>query len=229
VTDTLPIAFSSVMIPPLRAGIKTQTRRAITNAPETATSAGTSFSTETGPSHVWTWLSGDPRDADTWEMLGDFKLPYQLGDILWVREEHYKFGHWEPANGLLTKGGKQKWQFVTDTDEVLFTKPDGKIRHFGDPTPGWHKRLARFMFQKDSRQLLEVTEVHVHRLHDISAEDCLAEGVLRIGQRWEVPGLVATPISPQDAYFCLLDHLHGKGFSVKNPWVAAYTFKDITP
>lgn len=181
-----PIAFSPVMIPPLRAGIKTQTRRALG--------------------------------------LGDAPA-YEVGDVLWVREEHWKWGHWEPVAGAATKSGRQKWLFVADHDQPVFNTPESTIRRIGDPEPGWHKRLARFMFRKDCRMLLRVTEVREHKLHDISVADCLAEGVMLVNGRYEVPG-VAVHREPQGAYFALLDFLHGEGFSARNPRVAAYTFEE---
>lgn len=110
--------------------------------------------------------------------------PYgKPGDRLWVREEHYAFGHWEPVTGVKTKGGRQKWKFVADDgfvrfpDEADAPKEFRKGQHHRDPaTPAWHKRLARFMPRVFSRIALEIVAVRVERLQEISEEDALAEG-----------------------------------------------------
>lgn len=109
------------------------------------------------------------------------KCPYgKPGDRLWVREEHYRIGHWEEVPGVKTKGRRQKWKFVADSDEVRFDPPASfrKGRHHNDPgTITWHKRLARFMFRKHSRITLEITGIRVERLNDISEDDAKSEGI----------------------------------------------------
>ena len=115
----------------------------------------------------WTWrhktgLIGC-ASGDTPSIYGK----YPPGSRLWVREEHYQFGHWEPIEGVLTKGGRQKWKFVADTNEVLFDAPElfRKARNAKAPaTPAWHKRLARFMPRRFSRTILEVVSETVERV-----------------------------------------------------------------
>ncbi len=112
------------------------------------------------------------------------RCPYgKPGDRLWVREEHYQFGHWEPIPGETSrKTGRQKWRFVSDNDLVHFDPPVTDFRrgrHHSDPlTPAWHKRLARFMPRRVARISLEITKVRAERLQAISAEDVLAEGLI---------------------------------------------------
>lgn len=112
-----------------------------------------------------------------WECLGPGKArvairsPYEPGQRCFVAEEHFRFGHWEPVAGVRTKGGRQKWAFVAD---------DGSVRFPGDPdcptdfsagippesrrkTPGWHKRLARFMPAELARAEVEIVSVRPER------------------------------------------------------------------
>lgn len=119
-------------------------------------------------------------DADCVHPGVEIKCPYgKPGDRLWVKEEHYRFGHWEEIPGVKTKGRRQKWKFVEDSDEVRFEPPASfrKGRHHNDPGIAWHKRLARFMFRKHIRITLEITGIRVERLNDISEDDAKSEGI----------------------------------------------------
>jgi hypothetical protein len=115
---------------------------------------------------------------------GDW-CPYgQPGNLLWVREEHYRYGQWIEKEGVFTKTGRQKWQFIPHFDEIKFSdNPPMEFRkgmHHKDPHHvGWYKRLARFMPKAAARTWLEVTDIKVERLHDITGYDVLQEGIGR--------------------------------------------------
>lgn len=220
-----PILFSAAMVRALLNGTKTQTRRTVKKQP---------------PDHAdfclcKTKMCGGNRK---WHLGNPYGQP---GDHLWVREEHYQFGHWEPVEGKLTKGGRQKWRFVPDDSEVLFDifTDYRKGRHSADPaTPAWHKRLARFMPRKYSRITLEVVSVRVERLQEISAEDSIAEGI-RVEKG-------SGPIEGQDCYMMttnsgymrgkagaiaayqnLWESINGPGSWNLNPWVWVVEFRRV--
>lgn len=170
---------------------------------------------------------------------------------LWVREEHYRFGHWEPVHGARTKGGRVKWMFVGDSAEVRFDAPDRARlgRHHKDPsTPAWHKRLARFMPRRFSRITLEVTSVHVERLHDITKEDAIAEGAHAVdgplgaygdGPRWSMDRPHPVEVlgrdegwkrclgTPQMAFANLWNRINGLDAWYSNPWVWVVSFRKL--
>lgn len=227
-----PILFSAPMIPPIIDGRKTQTRRLVQH--EHIAEADI--------------FSAAPVDlAGRWEFgvageggvfaHGDFlRCPFGVpGDRLWVREEHYRFGHWERVTGAKrrTRTGRQRWRFVADLDEVRFDAPTEfrKGRHHKDPaTPAWHKRLARFMPRALSRMSLEVSEVRVQRLREISEDDARAEGAAhRIAPGGDLHGAFAHvpgPIGYVAHFHDLWNSLNGKRAPwSSNPFVWAITFR----
>lgn len=161
------------------------------------------------------------------------------GDRLWVRESYFEFGHWEPVEGVKTKGGRQKWRFCRDK-MGLFRYADNppeefrKGRHAKDPaTPAWHKRLARFMPRALSRIMLEIVEVRIERLNDISEADVLAEGIERVqmptgevmyDDYLERGAMLARPVS---SYATLWESINGPGSWAKNPLVWVIEFRRV--
>lgn len=149
----LPMIFSAPMIRALLDGRKTQTRR-----------------------YAWRTVNGDDAEC--------FPTPWQrvkLGDRLWVRETHYRFGVWRKDGK--TKSGRQRWRFKPlDYNEVLFidAPPEshriGTTKSKGRPVGQWWKRPSIHMPRWASRLTLIVTEVRRQPLLDISEDDARAEG-----------------------------------------------------
>jgi len=165
-TNGRGLSFAPPMATAIIEDRKTMTRRLVGPQPEAGTDS---------PYHVG---KGDRRMARV--------CPYgSVGDRLYVREEHYRFGHWELITDEKTKNGLAKWEFVADSldggDMATFDAPPEfrRSRNKEDSaTPAWHKRLARFMPRKFSRLTLEITDIKIERLHDIGAKDILAEGAV---------------------------------------------------
>lgn len=172
-TKERPILFSAPMVRAILDGKKTQTRRVVKYK-----HPATIMEDESGKPwpHFDCYVYGtdDPVKA---------KCPYgQVGDVLWVRECFYQFGHWEPVPGVKTKTGRMKWKFIADSNQILDADnpPESyrKGRHHKDPeTKAWHKRLGRFMPRWASRIDLKITGVRVEHLQEISHDDANTEGV----------------------------------------------------
>lgn len=80
------------------------------------------------------------------------------------------------------------------------------------------------MRQWMSRITLEITNVRVERLNDISEEDARAEGCQ--GGLQPYPDDDPTrPIEPQQEFKELWQSIHGKGSWESNPWVWVIEFK----
>lgn len=148
-----PILFSSPMVKAILAGTKTQTRR-ILNERDMG-----SFLGAPGQGH-------DPR---CWGYIdpagGHHPLPMrygEIGDRLWVRET---------------------WGYVKGAGVRVVYRADGvpTDRFRGTPIDGMKWIPSIHMFRRDSRLTLEITEVRVQRLQEISEEDAKAEGVTPLG------------------------------------------------
>lgn len=232
-----PILFSAPMIRAILAGRKTQTRRVV--KPSNSTVLGYPAS-QFWHSLDWSRVRIDPNTGgmgldiagNQYLHVGapndaEFRVrsKFETGARLWVRETHYRFGHWESVPGVKTKTGRMKWRFVADTTECRFDAPESfrKGRHHKDPaTPAWHKRLARFMPRSLVRLTLEVTGVRVERVQDITEADAVAEGALTLG---DDAGMGA-----DTAYnrFCgLWMKINGEDSWKANPWVWVVSFKPI--
>jgi hypothetical protein len=165
-----PILFSPEMVKALLEGRKTMTRRECKHQ----------FWTHSELTDVN--INGIVKKADK-----AVSCPYgEVGDVLWVREEHYAFGIWE-KNGF-TKSGRRKWKFRR-TGRVYYNdnQPEGfkyykslaaHTRDGKDPDqPSFYKRLARFMPKKFCRIFLQIKSIRVERLKSISHDDAIDEGV----------------------------------------------------
>lgn len=92
--------------------------------------------------------------------------PIAPGDVLWVRETWWDIPDPSPKD---LREGADTWPNVAypATDEApVYTEW------------GWKKRPSIHMPRWASRITLEVTDVRVERVQEITEEDCQAEGVL---------------------------------------------------
>lgn len=211
----IPILFSTPMVQAILDGRKTMTRRVI-KFPKG-------------------WVPLD--NAWDWVALQDFypkwHCPYgKHGDLLWVREAHYRYGRWV-KNGA-TKTGKQKWRFTPDSGfpNIRYQdNPPAKVEKISYRGTGWYKRSSLFMPKDIARIWLEVTGVRVERLQEISEKDAKAEGVEQ-----NRDGSWHDYISPdrlwQDAakpsFQSLWMNINGEGSWEANPWVWVIEFKVVS-
>jgi hypothetical protein len=196
------------MVRAILEGRKTQTRRVMVPVREIPDARAWREETVAGVSYAEPgyWVANIPdRYGDSQSVYtGRAHCPYGVpGDRLWVRETfathkhipghiEYRASHREPAE-----------------------YPFG---HIYDDQTRW--RPSIFMPRWASRLTLEITEVRVQRVQEISEDDCIAEGV----EQWS-----DSANSPRWKFQCLWDSINAKrGFGWdKNPWVWAITFKQI--
>lgn len=162
---------------------------------------------------------------------GQIQPKYKVGEVVAVSQSYKDAGY--------------ICHYYGDTDEFMFLIKDGSERVVA-PIAVTNKMFVRAELMPHQ---IRITDVHPERLQDISDEDCLAEGIIRI---------VSPPSSeaksyafydkaikikvkmdkefrtytgykefdtPREAYAALIDKISGKGTWDSNPWVWAYTFE----
>jgi hypothetical protein len=102
---------------------------------------------------------------------------------------------------------------------------DPHARREAGAAPAWHKRPALFMPRAASRIVLEIVQVRVERLQEISARDAIAEGILRRGDGFEVAD--GTARDPVLAYRAVWARINGAGSWEANPLVWTVEFRRV--
>lgn len=212
-----PIIFSPPMVRSLLEGTKTQTRRHLYAMRKFFSSA--CFHRDYPPPPVLTpvgkcWALTDWRKAKT-------------GDVLWVRET---------CRADELPSGLDGVRYLADDSFTPIENSEEAAERWGalacygmkkSGTAECRKVPAIHMPRWASRILLEISEVRVERLNDISEADAKAEGV-----SWNRnPGAVALhgAETARDAYRTLWDQINGDGSWNANPWVWRISFRRITP
>lgn len=212
-----PLLMSGPMVRALLSGAKTQTRRVVKPQPP--------------PDRNRCWVEyphGKPMalyksfpDGGS-ARTGLCECPHgQPGDRLWVRETFLCAGHAERGRFVWAyrADGIEDGKAAGDAVSPLCRYPD---------TNTW--RPSIFMPRLASRITLEITEVRVERLGDISGDDAKAEGVdCRTDLSWE--GSTGTPDFYAKGYQAgfreIWESIHGKDSWDLNPWTWAISFRRL--
>lgn len=194
-----PILFSGPMVQALLADRKTQTRRIVKPQPQPNGGKGLSpVEPYHTPQGKWTWVLAATGHGDG--TSGSY-CPYgQPGDLLWVRETfsivrestsyetggdycafewEREFGDPQPYLGGNLRGGiKSAVYYPADGEDAcpseMFPCIGLKGNVLREKEIRWQASIH--MPRWASRLTLELTEVRVERLQDISEEDAIAEG-----------------------------------------------------
>jgi hypothetical protein len=162
-----------------------------------------------GMSDHWCWWTEDDRQGPDW-----IKCPYgKPGDRLWVRET-----------------------WATDVAERAPVDADGHPQCFevaiyqADGDEGFYKwSPSTHMPRWASRILLEIVNVRVERLQDISYDDAVEQGYV---QKWTcispAAGSYAHDNEPDDDFRGQWIRDNGKESWDANPWVWVVEFKRVT-
>lgn len=170
-----PVIFAAESVRAILAGRKTQTRRVFKRAMEGGGSAASVHPDGAGSGWICWWP--DPVSAKETARLypgaEGIRCPYGVvGDRLWVRETFF-----EVYDRDTVKPTGRFCYLATHDGEVLQMDEDGRIKvtKGGWKASPWKSPI--FMPRVASRLTLEVTEVRVERVQDITHEDAITEGV----------------------------------------------------
>jgi hypothetical protein len=240
-----PIIFSGPSVVLIQRGLKIQTRRICKRAIDSLDKVSP-FAICPAKETGWIAWFGKPC-ADIAEFTKKaynhgFPCPYGVpGDRLWVREtftlqcdadgDPPPFDDGRPiqrtGNEENGYGWLQPHYKATDPSPALCCE-DKRCRRCadGEPSPHWESPLH--LPRWASRLLLELTDVRVQRLQEISYNDVLAEGLTHFLTD-EAQTDASHIAEAKQAYGELWDKLNAKrGFPWNsNPWVWTLTFKRL--
>lgn len=155
-----PILFNTEMVQAILEGRKTVTRRIIKGLPQDVKCIG------------WLTDSGNAKSYGTvaFDVNGNrkyFKLPYLIGDILYVRET-----------------------FVTHRNDVFY-KADNEWLKLKNLGISFKWKPSIHMPKEAARLFLRITDVRIERLQDITEEQAMQEGVEKMSTP-NIPGVGKT-------------------------------------
>lgn len=236
-----PILFSGPMVRAILEGNKTQTRRVIKPQPHVD---------EMGNAIWGNWNLGQNHEPHIKKILTIKKLrgircqPYGTpGSLLWVRETfaitHQSQGHEYPevevedCDKIPKDCGGAYWKPCYQADWKRAESYEDR---------GFKWRPSIHMPRWTNRLTLDVKDIRVERLQDISSSDCIAEGICRTGSivepnRWAQYGAISKDQhdkvnvdiefmgkSPKEAFELLWESINGAENWQANPWVWIISF-----
>ena len=216
-----PILFNGAMVRALLAGTKTQTRRVVTPQPDSHPGMNCTRL-------VFKNRKGMPLLDEALEavepVLYRSLCPYgQTGERLWVRENGWQRPELSDRD---LREGADTWPPYEYDAEPLMCWEDGELKRFG-----WKRRPSIHMPRWASRITLEITEVRVERLQDISEADARAEGITDGGcTKCGMPepcDCAAPAPSAREAFAHLWMSINGADSWHANPWVWAVGFRRL--
>lgn len=211
-----PLLMSGPLVVASLAGLKTQTRRVCNPQPGDWI--------EHGSRGV---IPLTPGPGSVRASVCDLVCPYgKPGDRLWVREK-FKID---------TDGNRQWLVYAADGKQVPCTNVSHAeaVAH-GDPVKGIYWRPSIFMRREWSRLTLEIIEVRVQRVREISEEDAAAEGCVPVSPSHDLWRYRAsddiTGMTARECFGKLWDSINlkrGYGWD-SNCWTWALTYKVVSP
>ena len=230
--------FSTPMVQAILDGRKTMTRRlkGLKNVDVKATEiiANNGWPKQGNFTARFQFKDIEKDGVEAWEVTNIFKSPVKIGDVIWARET------WnELDNEIAYKASSdlfKKTEWYNKIDKAF------KLVSLETPLPEncikWKPSL--FMPKSACRLFLEVTNVKVERIQDISEQDAKNEGVefqdanfnglLYVGYKnYEIKDINVLDWfkHPSQSFQSLWTKINGFYSWYNNPFVWVYTFKII--
>lgn len=209
----IPVLFSTPMVQAILEGRKSQTRRLVKDK------------------HVLYSLDVNKVIPEYFKGGDGGWCPYgQLGDILWVRETWGVGCRPDPFQGSVDGiEFKADSQFIDDVESLpLHQYEDFDYGNYDKS--GW--RPSIHMPKSIARIWLQVTDIRVERLQDISEDDAKAEGVEKINDSifcWRhYAGQYAGCSDARTSFRSLWQGINGDESWNANPWVWVISYKVLS-
>jgi hypothetical protein len=140
----------------------------------------------------------------------DIKCPYgSVGDVLWVRETWLNVNAIDEEPGYVFKADNPNWMMAS----------------------GEHWKPSIHMPKKAARIWLEITNIRVERLHEITELDAMKEGILRdplsVTKYHNYLDESFPTYSAKHSFKSLWVSINGDESWLDNPWVWVVEFKRI--
>jgi hypothetical protein len=207
-----PILFNGADVRAILAGQKVQTRRAV-NWNKVAPGLNLRFTGLSAQRYPKGWvLESDSRTSSEWRCQPT-PCPFgQPGDRLWVRETWMDLTGTGIEHRDMETGKRTRYAYGAES-------PKGSASDEARKDYGLRWRPSIHMPREACHLVLEITAVRVERLQQITADDCLAEG---IGTRFKVAD------SEEDLRAQWRDLWTSAGGDwSSNPWVWVIEFKRV--
>lgn len=203
-----PKNFKAWEVLAIRDDRKTQFREIIKNQPFLYKV----YSSETGRSE-WYGMKGSHNNTpESWLQF----CPYKVGDRIWGKETWQKLETW-------VEYGTEFYD-VTEKDSF-----GSFIEYKATNESGWNGKWKQStqMRREYSRILLEITDIRVEILGEITEEDAIAEGVEKTEHGFKVNEYCS--LTACDCFSTLQDYLYGNDYweTNKDKWFWVVTFKRI--
>ena len=217
-----PIIFNSEMVRAILNGKKTQTRRVIKPQPEILNESSFGFPVSQYnkatnlKGNLWRYKTGKYRphknSASRQVISKPFSCPYgQVGDKLYVREAY------RVCNMDIYRDQALMIHYYSDRVYKSVVVTNAEMKLWKARKKPFMKTPGRFMYKSLARIWLEITNIRVERVQDISESDCYKEGAID-------PKLI--PCSPYEIFAELWKSIYPGSWEV-NPWVWVVEFKKI--
>lgn len=148
------------------------------------------------------------NDNDGWVFIPEVHYP---GEIVAVAQSYRTLGY---ASDALDRSPKDSRH----------------IRGSLGQSKGWNNKM--FVRAETCKHQIKITDIRAERLHDITDDDCLREGIWKAdnigmaGESYWFKGCVnSTHKTPREAFAALIDKISGKGTWESNPFVWRIEFE----
>ncbi len=111
------------------------------------------------------------------------KPRYSVGDVVYIKEAHYRYGHWKEIGVTKTQRIKLEFEPMIPYENGIYFLDEPCLdrllikRGMGNGV-GWYLRSPLFLPEDLARDFIKILSVTAQRLQEITFEDCLAEGIV---------------------------------------------------